>query len=78
MKKEHQILVVRVDALVLFINETISVFKNLMKMIINYENLFNDMRKGFTSLNLKLKELFKMLDCSNLGFFTNNDLIIYL
>ena len=62
----------------IFCSETISVFKNLMKMIINYENQFNDMRKGFTSLNFKLKEFFEMLDCSNLGYFTNSDLIIYL
>ena len=62
----------------IFCSETISVFKNLMEMIINYENQFNDMRKGFTSLNLKLKEFFEMLDCSNLGYFTNSDLIIYL
>ena len=62
----------------IFCNDTISTFKNLMNIIINYENKFNIMRKGFTSLNLKLKELFGVIDCSNMGFFTNNELLIYL
>ena len=49
-----------------------------MDAIIKHENNFNFLRRGFTTLNLKLKHIFENIDISKMGYFTNNDLINYL
>ena len=62
----------------IFCPETISILKNLMDNIIKHENNFNFLRRGFTTLNLKLKNIFENIDILKMGYFTNNDLIVYL
>ena len=47
-------------------------------MIIDYENKFNCMKKGFNTLRLKLKDIFHLIDNFNSGSFNNDDLNIYL
>ena len=61
-----------------FCNDTISLLKNLLDTIIKYENKFNFMRRGFTTLNLKLKKIFGKIDLGKNGFFSNDDLTIYM
>ena len=61
-----------------FYPETIAIMKQLMDTIIKHENNFNFLRRGFTTLNLKLKHIFENIDISKMGYFTNNDLINYL
>ena len=36
------------------------------------------MRRGFTTLNLKLKKIFGKIDLGKNGFFRNDDLTIYM
>ena len=62
----------------IFCPETISLLKNLMDAIIRYENNFNFLRRGFTTLNLKLKSIFENIDVMKIGYFTNSDLSVYL
>ena len=52
--------------------------KNLFEMIIDYENKFNCMKKGYNTLRLKLKDIFHLIDNFNSGSFNNDDLNIYL
>ena len=61
-----------------FCDETISILKNLMDAIIKYENNFNFMRRGFTTLNLKLKHIFGNIDFGNKGYFDSNELNEFL
>ena len=61
-----------------FCPETISIMKQLMDTIIKHENNFNFLRRGFTTLNIKLKHIFENIDFLRLGYFTINDLITYL
>ena len=61
-----------------FCPETLSILKNLMDAIIKHENNFNFLRRGFTTLNLKLNHIFENIDFLKMGYFTNNDLIVYL
>ena len=62
----------------IFCPETLSLLKNLMDAIIKYENNLNFLRRGFTTLNLKLEKIFGNIDIKKLGYFTNNDLTLYL
>ena len=62
----------------IFCPETLSLLKNLMDAIIKNENNFNFLRRGFTTLNLKLKDIFGNIDVMKMGYFTNNDLTVYL
>ena len=62
----------------IFSNSTLSVLKNLLDSIIKYENKFNFMRRGFTTLNLKLKKIFGQIDMGKNGFFSNDDLVVYM
>ena len=62
----------------IFCPETLSILKNLMDNIIKHENNFNFLRRGFTTLNLKLKHIFENIDILKMGYFTNSDLIVYL
>ena len=61
-----------------FSNSTLSVLKNLFDAIIKYENKFNVMRRGFTTLNLKLKKIFEKIDMGKTGYFSHDDLVLYM
>ena len=61
-----------------FSNSTLSVLKNLFDAIIKYENKFNVMRRGFTTLNLKLKKIFEKIDMGKTGYFSHDDLALYM
>ena len=61
-----------------FSNSTLSIIKNLLDSIIKYENKFNFMRRGFTTLNLKLKKIFGKIDIGKNGYFSNDDLVVYM
>ena len=61
-----------------FSNQTLSLMKNLLDEIIKYENKFNFMRRGFTTLNLKLKKIFGKIDMGKKGCFSNDDLVMYM
>ena len=57
---------------------TLCALKNVFNLIIELENDINNNRRLFGTLRLKLKEIFRLLDYPNRGFFCNNDLIVYL
>ena len=61
-----------------FCPETIALIKNLMDIILKHENNINFLRRGFTTLNLKLKNIFENIDISNNGYLSNEDLEKYL
>ena len=61
-----------------FSNSTLSILKNLIDAIIKYENKFNVMRRGFTTLNLKLKKNFGKIDMGKNGYFSHDDLVLYM
>ena len=52
--------------------------KNLFNSLIDYENKLNCMKRGYTTLRLRLRDIFKNLDQCCLGSFDNNDLQCYL
>ena len=62
----------------IFCPETLSLLKNLMDAVIKHENNLNFLRRGFTTLNLKLENIFGNIDIMKMGYFTNNDLTLYL
>ena len=57
---------------------TICSLKNVFNLIISLEKDINNERKLFGTLRLKLKDIFRLLDVPNRGFFSYNDLIVYL
>ena len=57
---------------------TLFSLKNVFNLIIRLENDINNDRKLFGTLRLKLRDIFRLLDYPNCGFFSNNDLIVYL
>ena len=57
---------------------TISSLKILFVCIIEFEFRINDMRKKFGNLNIKLKELFNLINDKNVGYFEYYELINYL
>ena len=61
-----------------FSNKTINTLRILFNLIINYENEINNIRKSLGPLRFKLKDIFRFLDYLRCGYFTNNDLMIYL
>ena len=61
-----------------FSNETLSLMRNLVENIIKYETKFNFMRRGFSTLNLKLKKIFGKIDTGKNGYFSHDDLVIYM
>ena len=61
-----------------FSYRTISTLKDLFDFIIQSENDINNMRRQFGILRLKLKDIFKLIDCLNRGYFTNKDFLDYL
>lgn len=52
--------------------------KSLFNLLISLENDINNNRKLFGTLRLKLRDIFGLLDYPNRGYFSNNDLIVYL
>ena len=52
--------------------------KNVLNLIIESENKLNLMKKGFTTLRLKLTDIFKLIDRIGLGYFNNADFTDYL
>jgi Ca2+-binding EF-hand superfamily protein len=61
-----------------FCYSTLCSLKNVFNLIINLENDINNNRKLFGTLRLKLKDIFGLLDYPRRGYFSNNDLIVYL
>jgi len=57
---------------------TLCALKNVFNLIIELENDINNNRRLFGTLRLKLKEIFRLLDYPNRGYFNNNDLMVYL
>ena len=62
----------------IFSEKTIICLRNVLKLIINYENEINEMRKGFSILIRRIKDIFKLFDLKGLGFFVFEDFIRYL
>ena len=61
-----------------FCFSTLCSLKNVFNLIINLENDINNNRKLFGTLRLKLRDIFALLDYPHRGYFSNNDLIVYL
>ena len=61
-----------------FCYSTLCSLKNVFNLIINLENDINNNRKLFGTLRLKLRDIFGLLDYPHRGYFSNNDLIVYL
>ena len=61
-----------------FCPSTVCSLRNLFNLIINLENSINNNRKLFGTLRLKLRDIFRLLDCLGCGYFTNSDLNVYL
>jgi Ca2+-binding EF-hand superfamily protein len=57
---------------------TICSLKNVFNLLISLETDINNNRKLFGTLRLKLREIFRLLDYPDRGFFSNNDLIVHL
>ena len=57
---------------------TICSLKDVFNLIISLETDINNNRKLFGTLRLKLRDIFRLLDYPDRGFFSNNDLIVYL
>ena len=62
----------------IFSEETIICLRNAFNLIISFENEINEMRKGFSILIRRLKDIFKMFDLKGLGYFNFKDFIRYL
>ena len=62
----------------IFCFSTLCSLKNVFNLIINAENDINNNRRLFGTLRLKLRDIFGLLDYPCRGYFTNNDLIVYL
>ena len=59
-------------------HEVICSLKDVFNLIISLETDINNNRKLFGTLRLKLRDIFRLLDYPNRGFFSNNDLIVHL
>ena len=59
-------------------DNTINTLKNLFNLILDKENEINNMRISLGTLKMKLREIFELLDYLKCGYFTNNDLMMYL
>jgi Ca2+-binding EF-hand superfamily protein len=62
----------------IFSQKTIICLRNVFNLIIEYENKINEMRKSFSILVRRLKDIFRMFDLNGLGFFNFQDFIRYL
>lgn len=52
--------------------------KNVLSLIIETENRLNIMKKGYTTLRIKLPEIFGMIDYLRCGYFLNENFVGYL
>ena len=62
----------------IFSEKTIICMRNLFNAIIKNENEINEMRKGFSILIRRLKDIFKLFDKEGFGFFGFDEFITYL
>ena len=62
----------------IFSQKTVICLRNVFNLIIGLENEINEMRKGFSILIRRLKDIFRMFDLKGLGFFNFEDFIRYL
>ena len=62
----------------IFSQKTIICLRNVFNLIINYEIKINEMRKNFSILIRRLKDIFRMFDINELGFFNFQDFLRYL
>ena len=62
----------------IFMMSTKEVLRDVLNLILNYENRLNEMKKKFAGVRSVLKDIFMHLDRLNVGYFTNDDLISYL
>ena len=61
-----------------FCFSTLCSLKNVFNLIISLENDINNNRKLFGTLRLKLRDIFRLVDIIDCGYFSNNDLIVHL
>jgi Ca2+-binding EF-hand superfamily protein len=57
---------------------TLCSLKNVFNLIIRLERDINNDRKLFATLRLKLRDIFRLVDIIDCGYFSNNDLVVYL
>jgi Ca2+-binding EF-hand superfamily protein len=62
----------------IFSEETVICLRNVFNLIISFENDINEMRKGFSILIRRIKDIFKMFDIKGLGYFNFEEFIRYL
>ena len=62
----------------IFSEETVICLRNVFNLIISFENGINEMRKGFSILIRRIKDIFKMFDIKGLGYFNFEEFIRYL
>ena len=62
----------------IFSEKTIICLRNALNLIISLENEINEMRKGFSILVRRLKDIFRMFDLKGIGYFNFEDFIRYL
>ena len=62
----------------IFSQKTIICLRNVFNLIINCEIKINEMRKNFSILIRRLKDIFRMFDINELGFFNFQDFLRYL
>ena len=62
----------------IFSEETVICLRNVFNLIISFENEINEMRKGFSILIRRIKDIFKMFDIKGLGYFNFEEFIRYL
>ena len=60
-----------------FSNKTIYYLKNLLNLIIDFENEINDDTKLLGTVRIRLNYLFGLLDKNGKGFFDNNEMMEY-
>ena len=61
-----------------FSDNTICILKKLFKLLIETENEINNFRRTLGILRIKLRDIFRLVDLINRGYFTNDDLIAYI
>ena len=61
-----------------FLFTTRLMLKQLFIMLIDIENKFNYIKKDFTGVRSKLREIFNEIDVKNVGYFNEKELEVYL
>jgi calmodulin len=62
----------------IFTEKTTICLRNALNLIIKLENEINEMRKSFSILVRRLKDIFRMFDLRGIGYFNFEDFIRYL